>query len=362
MATHWRLQKQVPGAISMIYSRNRMAEEARQREFRSAIKIQSWFRGERVRSYMRYLNDCAITIQKNYRAHVDRAIYRELVHNELIRRRKIYYNKMATKIQTSWRGYYIRKYIFNYYARKKYLDALVKRNEIVRRDLDAIANHMKAEQEREKNEIQQREKEMNARRHHYLISTEVKPGIYASTVKGRQISSRERELRKAKPLSTLERRSLEREKLTQSYNTGIVDLKSLESDKLDDGQFVSLPPIPPSKPQGPFREPMDVFSQRFKPLEPSLRVATSYTSVEDSRSKLKAKEWTKRVIEKEFLPFTKKQERYQPLLDTRVRHERPAYGTKHFRDIDDPKKTIHQKDFQRFVSPIPVFEKLGKTY
>lgn len=31
-----------------------------------------------------------------------------------------------------WRGYYIRKYVFNYYSRKRYLEALQIKNEIVR--------------------------------------------------------------------------------------------------------------------------------------------------------------------------------------------------------------------------------------
>ena len=35
--------------------------------------------------------------------------------------------------------------------------------------------------------------------------------------------------------------------------------------------------------QGPFRDPAQVTFKRYKPLEPTLRVATSYTSVEESR-------------------------------------------------------------------------------
>lgn len=36
------------------------------------------------------------------------------------------------QIQKMWRGYYIRKYVFNYYSRKRYLEALQVKNEIIR--------------------------------------------------------------------------------------------------------------------------------------------------------------------------------------------------------------------------------------
>ncbi len=47
--------------------------------------------------------------------------------------------------------------------------------------------------------------------------------------------------------------------------------------------------------QGPFRTPEEVQKQRYKGLQPTLRVATSYTSVEEAREAMKAKEWIMRV-------------------------------------------------------------------
>ena len=31
-----------------------------------------------------------------------------------------------------WRGYYVRRYVHNYYAQKAYLDALVTKNKMIR--------------------------------------------------------------------------------------------------------------------------------------------------------------------------------------------------------------------------------------
>lgn len=48
-------------------------------------------------------------------------------------------------------------------------------------------------------------------------------------------------------------------------------------------------------PKGPFREPEDVQNQRYKPFQPSLRVATSFTSLEEARKEMKNEEWVTRL-------------------------------------------------------------------
>ena len=47
--------------------------------------------------------------------------------------------------------------------------------------------------------------------------------------------------------------------------------------------------------QGPFRSPRDVQKQRYKPFKPTLRVETSYTSIEEARQKMKDEEWIARL-------------------------------------------------------------------
>lgn len=37
-----------------------------------------------------------------------------------------------SQIQRVWRGFYVRKYIHNFYARKNYLEGVVIKNELVR--------------------------------------------------------------------------------------------------------------------------------------------------------------------------------------------------------------------------------------
>lgn len=47
--------------------------------------------------------------------------------------------------------------------------------------------------------------------------------------------------------------------------------------------------------KGPFREPEEVQKQRYKPFQPSLRVATDFYSLEKARKKMKDEEWVTRL-------------------------------------------------------------------
>jgi hypothetical protein len=47
--------------------------------------------------------------------------------------------------------------------------------------------------------------------------------------------------------------------------------------------------------KGPFKEPLDVRKQRYRPFSPSLRVETDYESLEKARRQLKSDEWAHRI-------------------------------------------------------------------
>lgn len=47
--------------------------------------------------------------------------------------------------------------------------------------------------------------------------------------------------------------------------------------------------------KGPFREPLEVRKQRYRPFSPSLRVETEYDCLEKARKEFKTDEWTKRL-------------------------------------------------------------------
>lgn len=128
----------------------------------------------------------------------------------------------------------------------------------------------------------------------------------------------------------------------------------------NDKSYNVLPPIP-SKVQGPFKKPEEVIRQKFRPLQPTLRVATAYDSVETARAEVKAKEWRQRIHDNKFLPFSKQTYAFHPTVNSTSPYERPAYGNQHFRDTDST-RNIAKMDFQTTVPSIPIFEKLNSTY
>ncbi|XP_057305079.1 spermatogenesis-associated protein 17-like [Hydractinia symbiolongicarpus] len=357
MALLYCLLQKEQSNLAELFNMFKASDSARLQERSSTIKIQSWFRSIRVQKYIRYLHRCATIIQKTYRGYVGRSLYREIVQNKMNLMRKHYYDVMATKIQARWRGFYIRKYKFDFYARKRYLNALVCKNEIFRQQVKEIQKMNELEEEAKRIDNQMAAATFVNRKTHYLLSTNVCPGIYNSP--NEKSLDKEFALRNSQPFSKNERRKLQRDMQLKYIKTSTGIPRAEETGK--DVNVCILPPVATQKPQGPFRSPEEVQKQRYKRLEPSLRVATEHQSVEKARTLLRQEEWTKRIIDKSFLPSTKTNYPYVPALDSSTFYGRVDYGTKHFRE-DVPEKQIHAKSFQRVVSPIPIFEQLGKTY
>ncbi|CAH8654560.1 unnamed protein product [Schistosoma intercalatum] len=147
-------------------------------EYNAAVKIQAWFRGIRIRCYLKLLEKCTIIIQKTWRGYLGRKQYRLILSKTVIEYRRNKFSKAAAKIQSAWKGYLTRKYIFNFYSRKVYLSALVDVGEFVKNQLSEYEKEMKYVERKEKQE-KERDRIINwAKSHHFLVSTCCQPGIY----------------------------------------------------------------------------------------------------------------------------------------------------------------------------------------
>ena len=200
MATLVRLTELSETIAEDIFNRNNEVEIYRELEYSAAVKIQSWFRGARVRAYLKYLDINAIEIQKKWRGFLGRKKYRLKLKEQVCIMKLNYYNQVAVKIQKVWKGYFVRKYIFNYYSRKKYLKALEVKNELVRQELEDHAEQQEQERLWKEEAVKKKNRDYQARKNHYLLSTEVKPGIYNSPFQPYP-SEMEFHLRNARPLS-----------------------------------------------------------------------------------------------------------------------------------------------------------------
>ncbi|BFZ07076.1 hypothetical protein BsWGS_10115 [Bradybaena similaris] len=347
MAAMVRLLQDSQDLVFEIYNRRSQAFAARSYEYAAAVRIQAWFRGIRVRVYLKYLNNRATQIQKIWRGFLARKFYKILLMNTVFIMRFRHFNEMASKVQRLWRGYYVRKYIFNYNGRKRYLEALQVKNEIVRIELAEFAEQHQAARKREEERSAMQRREYEARRHHYLLSTEVIPGIYNSPFLPCP-AEEEYLLRSVQPMCHKKKKANEPEfdPVCASYSSSFPK---------------TLPPLA-NRPQGPFRDPKDVQKQRYKPFKPTLRVCTDFCSLEKAREKLKNDEWVQRINDNIFQPFShQRTELYTPLLQRKAQFGRIPYGTKYFRE-ETLDKNIVRQNFKTVIPPIPVFDKLNDTY
>ncbi|XP_035268903.1 spermatogenesis-associated protein 17 isoform X7 [Anguilla anguilla] len=287
MASFVRLQDQFLQIKEEFFRRNRIAEDYRYKENLAAIQIQSWFRGCQVRVYLRQLHRNATIIQKVWQGYTARACFRQMVKTAYFMMKMHFYNEMAVRIQQRWRGYYVRKYIHNYHARQQYLEGLARKNEQIRRDLEEFGELQRRAMEHSNIERDEREKQDQAQRMHYLLSTH----------------------------------------------------------------------------QGPFRKATEVNQQRYRPLEPTLRVATSITALEEVRKDLFCQEWTGHISAQPFQLFSNadKNRKYEGMIHTGTLYGKLDYGSKHFRETN--MEILQGKvPFKTVFTTSHVFDKFGRLY
>ncbi|XP_067901162.1 spermatogenesis-associated protein 17 isoform X3 [Heterodontus francisci] len=286
MATLAALKMHLQGLNEEYCRRNWITEENRLREHCAAVKIQSCYRGFKTRAHLRYLQKIAIVIQKTWRGYRSRVHFRTMVQRAYFIMKMNFYNEMAVRIQKRWRGYYVRKCIHNYYDMKKYFKGLSMKNQIIRKELEEYEETKKKEREKKAVEEEERRKHYQARKMHYLLSTEQLPGIYNSPCRLCP-DEMEYRLQQVRPLTP---NTSQKEEATE----GLVD-PSIPDVPCTFPPVGLLPTVGKNKPQGPFRDTAEVLQQRYKPFEPTLRVATSITSEKEAREEMKREEWRNRV-------------------------------------------------------------------
>nr|XP_015199595.1 PREDICTED: spermatogenesis-associated protein 17 isoform X1 [Lepisosteus oculatus] len=359
MAKLLKLERRIEGLKEEYFNRHRIAEENRGKENSAAVQIQSWFRGCRVRAYLRHLNRKATIIQKIWRGYTARMLYRQMIKTAYFIMKMNFYNEMAVKIQKRWRGYYIRKYVHNYYARKKYFKGLTEMNETVRKELAEFAEIKRMERERMALEKEEKKKCYEAQRMHYLLSTHQCPGVFNSPYRPFPDEMELKLQMELKPQS-MRPLSLKTSFHRKETSKGLVNM-NVPGSPLTLTMAQPLPPIPKKKPQGPFRDPAEVLQQRFKPLEPTLRVATSITSVEEARKELRQEEWRNRLNDEPFRPFANahKNKKYEEMINTLSRFEQITFDTKH---QENQEKLKEKKPFKTVFTTVHVFDKFGRMY
>ena len=342
-------------------------------EYESAVKIQAWFRGIRLRAYLNHLNNSATVIQKYWRGYVACGIFREMVSSTLKQMREAQYNAMATLIQKTWRGYFVRKYVHNFYARKRYLEGVVETNMQMLEGLYefedmVLANDAKKQAEKEKNE-----RVMLATRNHFMLSTHQSAGVYKQShcKEMREIEWIMRDLKSTDISAILRKQSPEfqsptftcmdsprdQSQLTRTYTyTEQISIASATTNPSPLHTTLTAS----KKPQGPFKSLDQVQKLKSRPFKPTLRVSTDFYSVDKARESMLLKEEVKQVIAEPFLPFKTVRHAHVPMLHSSSKYGSVKYGTEHFRD--DDMECAPKERFKTVLPPIKVFDQANSSF
>nr|XP_057944701.1 spermatogenesis-associated protein 17 isoform X2 [Doryrhamphus excisus] len=273
-----------------IMSGKRLAEANKQAKSRAAIRIQSCFRGYRVRFYIRHLHEKAVIIQKTWRGFKARAHFRQMVMAAYFIMKMNFYNEMAVKIQRRWRGFYVRKYIHSFYSRKSYLERLSRTNEVVRREMEELEELQKREKICLKKVNEQKAKVYQAYRWHHLLSTKRCPGVFNSPFRlvPHEMELLLRQVKYQAPTKLVPRDSTH---LTPASPTPPTFAVPPGSPRRRGRAFCSprpiLPPIASTKQQVRIRDPGEMWEQGVRFPELAMHLQTSYGHLEEAQNELR---------------------------------------------------------------------------
>ncbi|XP_044058727.1 spermatogenesis-associated protein 17 isoform X2 [Siniperca chuatsi] len=295
MAELLKIKSEVEEFQKEFFYRNSQAEENRQKENQAATRIQSWFRACKVRAYLSHLHKKAIIIQKIWRGFTARARFRQMVKAAYFIMKMNFYEEMAVRIQRRWRGFFVRKYIHNFYARKSYLEGLSRKNELVRRELDELEKLQKRERDCLEMVKEQTAMVYQAHRLHHLLSTKQCPGVFNSPFRPapHEMEQLLRQVKYQAPTRLAPRGRacfLVMPGPTAPSFPGTLGSPWMKTTRTCYSSRPILPPISSKKQQGLFREPGEVWEQRVRCPDLTLRLQTSYANLEEAQNQLQQHE------------------------------------------------------------------------
>lgn len=143
-----------------------------------AEKIQATYRMFRQRRSYQSSRRCIIAMQRVYRGHLRRNEVHRNCEGDNMSFEEACFHYYATRIQAIFRGYYCRKYVDDYYARRAYIRRVAADSEMVRTQ----AAELREEQELENSKARQEKSNLAyvraTERVHFMLSTVGRSGVY----------------------------------------------------------------------------------------------------------------------------------------------------------------------------------------
>ncbi|XP_043200020.1 spermatogenesis-associated protein 17-like [Amphibalanus amphitrite] len=328
MTTYQRLVVQLDTFPELVVLRHHEADTDRAREYRAAVRLQSWVRGYRIRDRLRRLHQLAAVIQRHWRGYLGRRYYRRLLQETVLRAQADYYRRQATLIQKTWRGFRSRLFVFNFAEWKGYLNFVADQNDELRVQCALECRRLSEERKTVcSSEILQQKTLIKT---HHMISTKTIPGVYNSPYHRERIGI---------------------EKHLASIRFPVRPTKKPKTkpeDKVEDDKSA----WGASKLQGPFLPPLELRRRLSRRPCQSLRTAEPFENTEAAVRDQRRLAKVHCVSEQPFRPPTA--HLLPPLLSS-VHASVPYRPPPPFRETDSS-RFVGSGDFRRVLRPVETFD------
>ena len=164
--------------ISEFYDLVNETEKYRFKELRAAVKIEALWRMYKQRKYYLHQQWAVSVIKRVFRGYRTRKNFWKLTSNALAYQRKEFFSSCATSIQRIYRGFYSRKYLHDFYARKKYLKYIEGKNQRRIEKMGKYKQQLVADEQKRQEEYARMEFYKLSTNLHHLTSTKAVPGVY----------------------------------------------------------------------------------------------------------------------------------------------------------------------------------------
>jgi len=178
MTHFFKLRDQLDESAKVYFAMKQAASDESTREKRAIIKVQSVYRGSKVRERWHAVLHNALLVQRLSRGWLARVRTRALRLERTKRLNSHFFHHCATIIKKFYRGWWSRKYLHDYYGRKAYLELVEKRGDWTKEYLARYQSNTEMEAKMQEEGQMRSEFDNLAGELHHLVSTKSIAGVY----------------------------------------------------------------------------------------------------------------------------------------------------------------------------------------
>eukprot|EP01066_Platyproteum_vivax_P000181 Platyproteum_vivax@DN10204_c0_g1_i1.p1 len=178
MNTFESIQKREPEILKEYFCRLREKEKFKPAERKAATKIQTSYRCYAARQFFASVKRAVVLIQSQIRAFHARWRVGKMMQQRRRMFEDAFFCNSVLKIQSLFRGFYSRRYVYDYYAQKKYFHRLHSKGLKLKKRMEAKVYVKKSALQLISEQKERQEFDKMTSNSHHLMSTCTQPGVF----------------------------------------------------------------------------------------------------------------------------------------------------------------------------------------